>query len=139
MAKPIKPAPSPFALVGALLPLVYFGGMIYYFSGVGGGTIQGIVDIGLGPTVAGLTIVGLLFTIKPVMIIFRLLVGTPTAARSVSSDFDAVPESSFDADDAIARYMAKRGQGDAEAQPSQMPVDAYSAPAPRGGFGRKPI
>lgn len=141
MSKHPKPAPGPFAFIGALLPLVYFGGMIYYFSGVGGGTIQGIVDIGLGPTVAGLTIVGLLFTIQPLVMIFRLFFGTPSTARqgASASSIDAASDTGFDADDAIARYLAKRGTGDAEPLSSMPSADTPTPQPPRAGFGRKAL
>jgi hypothetical protein len=133
-----KNALNPVKFIGALLPLGYFGGLIYYFSGVGGGTIQGIVDIGLGPTVAGLTIIGLLFCIQPLLMLMRLLMPKPAprAAQAGAMD-DGAPRGDFDADDAIARYLAKRGS----AEPARIVAeqsDSAELPA-RPGFGRKNV
>lgn len=138
-----KAAVNPLRLLGMFIPLVYFGGMIYYFSQVGGGTIQGIVDIGLGPTVAGLTIVGLLFCIQPAIMLIRLAIPSP-APRTVghSAADEPLTSGGFDADDAVARYLAKRAAGPElvpelahdrgrETGPSEAP------PAPRPAFGRK--
>jgi hypothetical protein len=130
---------NPLKLIGALLPLGYFGGLIYYFTRVGGGTIQGIVDIGLGPTVAGLTIIGLLFCIQPLLMLFRLLMpkSAPRAARADAMD-DTAPSGDFDADDAIARYLAKRGSTEPApivAEPSTTNTESLARPS----FGRKSI
>lgn len=145
MAKDQSFAGNAFGAVGMMLPLVYFGGLIAYFSQVGGG-LQGIIDIGLGPTVLGLTALGLLFSIKPLMLLLRLVAGTVTGTAGSSgktaagaSDADEA-RGDFDADDVLARYMAKRSAAPAppaDAQVSAQPV--APAPPPRPGFGRKAV
>jgi predicted lipid-binding transport protein (Tim44 family) len=147
MAREQNFAAGGISIIFMLLPLLYFGGLIYYFSGVGGGTLQGIADIGLGPTVLGLAFIGLLFAIKPVMMLIRLLatMGStrpqPTAARgtSGSSDEDGLA-GSFDADDAIARYMARRNAAPMEeAAASRDQAEGAAISVARPSFGRKPV
>jgi hypothetical protein len=140
MAKPKNFASDSFGFIGMLLPLLYFGGLLYYFSGVGGGTLQGIIDIGLGPTMLGLGVLGLLFAIKPLYILFRFVIGlitgagvTPRPASSASTTDDASSDG-FDAEDAIARYLRNRDAGKVDT-----PIPAEPAPPPmRPSFGRKP-
>jgi hypothetical protein len=133
------------AIIGGLLPIVYIGWLLYHFIGVGGGSIDGIVGIGLGPTVIGLSLVGLLFALP---LIIRLLRATTGINRVPGKDFNArlMPgevsdEPSFDADAVFANYMRKRDQPD-ETRPAEnasaIPVDtAESAPMRSTGFGRK--
>lgn len=131
-------------VIAGLLPLVYIGFMLRHFVGVGGGSIDGIVGIGLGPTVIGLSIVGLLFALP---LIVRLLRGATGVNRVPGKSFDAglkpgevADEPSFDPDAAFANYMRKREQGGAvpPAEPAASPVeDKGFAPARPSGFGRK--
>lgn len=141
MAKQQSFAAGSLGFVGMLLPLLYFGGLIYYFSGVGGGTLLGIIDIGLGPTVIGLAAIGLLFAIKPLYLLFRFIIGLTTGVGTTQAIVTAGREAGeeprsdgFDADAAMARYLANRAVGDA------VPVvDTPLDPAPqRPAFGRKP-
>lgn len=141
MAKQQSFAAGSLGFVGMMLPLLYFGGLIYYFSGVGGGTLQGIIDIGLGPTVIGLAAFGLLFAIKPLYLLFRFIIGLTTgvgttqaivkAGRDAGEDRGA---DGFDADAAMARYLANRSVGDAG---SIVDTDPAATPQ-RPAFGRKP-
>lgn len=148
MAKQPNFAKSSMSLIGMLLPLLYFGGLIYYFSGVGGGTLQGIIDIGLGPTMFGLSALGLLFAIKPVMLLIRFLAGlsggatpAPSPRRNSADTDESLGSSDFNADDALARYIAKRnaapvesdGLSAARAEPN------VAAASPRPSFGRKSV
>lgn len=117
----------------ALVPVAYIGFLIWYFSGVGGGSMQGIAGIGLGPTVLGLSITGLLFLIGPLVKLLRVLSGAnrvPGAGLDIGDDS---PTEGFDADAAFASYMSRR-----ETAP---PVESDpSRPAARtGGFGRKGV
>lgn len=136
-------AAGSLGFVGMLLPLLYFGGLIYYFSGVGGGTLQGIIDIGLGPTVIGLAAFGLLFAIKPLYLLFRFIIGLTTGVGTTQAIVTAGREAgedrgadSFDADAAMARYLANRA-----ASGGDTPVTTSTEPAPptRPAFGRKPV
>src|SRR3989344_1446993 len=110
----------------ALIPVAYIGFFLWHFMGVGGNSMEGIVGIGLGPTVLGLSIIALLFLIGPLVKLLRVASGAnrvPGAAVKVGDDLPATE--GFDADAAFARYMSKRG----EAPP---PADT-----PRPQFGRK--
>ena len=141
MAKPQNFAGSSIRFIGMLLPLLYLAGFIYYFSIVGGGTLDGIIGIGLGPTVVGLAAIGLLFAIKPLYLIFRFVIGmvtgTGTAAPAIKAHVAAGDDSDqqgFDADAAISRYLAQRPAGEADAAYGS--ANTPSPPA-RPGFGRK--
>lgn len=118
--------------VVALLPIAYIGYFLWHFVGVGGNSAQGIVDIGLGPTVLGLSIVGLLFLIGPLVRLIRAASGAnrvPGATLKIGEDLPATE--GFDADAALARYMSQRGEASA-------PVEERPAAAvPRPQFGRK--
>ncbi len=134
---------SVFGVARALGPVIYCGYLAYYFFDAGG-SVQGIQDIGLGPTVLGLGAVGLLFCIPLVMKIVRMF-RTPRASGSGGS----APAHDGDDDDrgaaadaAIARYMARKAQEDASAKPSTgalsaRPIQQSSGPARRPSFGRK--
>lgn len=141
MAKQQSFVAGSLGFVGMMLPLLYFGGLIYYFSGVGGGTLQGIIDIGLGPTVIGLAAFGLLFAIKPLYLLFRFIIGLTTGVGTTQAIVTAGREAgenpgadAFDADAAMARYLANRSAGDAGPMVDTAPAATPQRPA----FGRKP-
>lgn len=128
-------------VIAGLLPLVYIGWMLRHFIGVGGGTAEGVATIGLGPTVIGLSLVGLLLLLP---IIVKLLRGMTGVNRVPGKSFDATPqpdEPSFDADAALANYMRKRElSGEAplgETSSSGAVDDGGLAPVRAVGFGRK--
>ena len=123
------------ALIAALVPIVYCGAMIYYFFGVGG-SVQGVAAIGLGPTVFGLGAIGLLFCAP---LLFRLLKlgATPPPKPGAGPRFAAnLPEEEFDADAALARYLARKAEAGEEPQAIVEP-DSAPAAAVRPVFGRK--
>ena len=131
-------------IIGGLIPIVYIGWLLYYFVGVGGGTAEGVAGIGLGPTVIGLSIVGLLFALP---LIIKLLRAATGVNRVPGASFDAklkpgevVVEPAFDADAAFASYMRKREAGvvgDVTVDPAD---DALAPLSPRpASFGRKTI
>jgi len=131
-------------IIGGLIPLVWIGWLLYHFVGVGGGTAEGVAGIGLGPTVIGLSIVGLLFALP---LIIKLLRATTGVDRVPGASFEAklkpgevVVEPEFDADAAFASYMRKREAG-VVGDVSVDPVDDAPAPfSPRpASFGRKTI
>jgi hypothetical protein len=109
-------------VLGALLPIVYCGGLLFYFAGFGKET-KTLEAGGLGSTILGLGVVGLLFCIPLVFKIAKLF------ARSRAGGGPDAPSGGLDPDAMIARYMAKQAATGA----------SDSAAAPRAGFGRKPI
>lgn len=131
-------------VIGALLPVLYILFLLRHFVGVGGGTAEGVAGIGLGPTVIGLSVIGLLFALP---LIIKLLRGATGVNRVPGASFDAklkpgevADAPAFDADAALANYMRKREAG-AVIGDSPDPIgDAPPPFAPRpGGFGRKPV
>lgn len=124
---------SGFAVVGALLPVLYCGYLAYYFFDVGG-SVQNVQDIGLGPTVLGLGIVGLLFCIPLLFKIVRLFSGprSPGSGSGPEKDDD---KGGFDADAAIARYKASRSTEGNSNAPIVSPGRGGSARPT--GFGRR--
>ncbi|MDO9369874.1 MAG: hypothetical protein Q7T68_15010 [Sphingopyxis sp.] len=130
-------------VIAGLLPLIYIGWLLRHFIGVGGGTAEGVATIGLGPTVIGLSLVGLVLLLP---IIIKLLRGMTGVNRVPGKSFDAESqpdEPSFDADAALANYMRKR-----ELSGSAPPNEAGSfgaaeddghGPVRSLGFGRKGI
>lgn len=118
-----------FGLIAALLPIGYCGYLLLYFKDVSGEA--GPVQTGLGPTMLGLGAVGLLFCIPVLLKIVKLLANAGATAPGDGKTFEA--ENTFDADAALARYLARKA-----AAGEEMPVPIPDAP-PRGGFGRKPV
>jgi len=125
---------SAFGLAGAIVPVIYCGGLLYYFFGVGG-SIEGVETIGLGPTIIGLGAVGLLFCIPVILKLMRIFGGPPGSGGPPGRDDR--DEDGFDADAAIARYMAQRSAEAAPPVPTARPVHKSGAPAARPGFGRR--
>ena len=60
-----------FGVIAALLPIVYCGWLLYYFLDLSG-SVQEAVAEGLGPTLVGLSVVGLLFCILLIVRIIRI-------------------------------------------------------------------
>lgn len=128
-------------VIGGLLPLVYIGFMLRHFVGVGGGTADGIVGIGLGPTVIGLSIVGLLFALPLIIKLLRATTGVNKVTGADLKPGEISTEPAFDADAALANYMRSRNASSGEA-----PLVSGSIGSPDGdghpairpaGFGRK--
>jgi hypothetical protein len=126
-----------FKLVGALLPVVYCGGLVYFFMSHNDLSDASTAE-GLGPTVIGLGAIGLLFCIPVIYSLIKMMVRPRDPAPKSDADADT-PEagSGFDADAALARYLARKaaaGQADGfgEAVPTQPTFDG-----PRPSFGRK--
>lgn len=126
------PAPlkSVVGLIWSFFPVVYCFGLDYYFIH-SSGSLQDAENNGLGPTVYGLGIVGLLFCI-PLLVKFVLIFIELRKPRlSVGGSSPGGDDDGFDADAVIARYMA---QGKLEAV-SNSPGDARGPRRIR--FGRK--
>lgn len=134
-----------FSWAFALVPTVYIGGMLWYFTGFGGNSAEGIVETGLGPTVLGLTVVGVILTVP---LIIKLLRAATGVNRVPGAGFDAnlkpgevVGEPAFDADAAFANYMRKREAGVVgDVSVDVADGDALAPVAPRpSNFGRKAV
>jgi hypothetical protein len=124
-----------FGVIGALLPVGYCGGLLYYF--MKNNTLEGPVGQGLGPTVLGLGAIGLLFCIPVVFKLIKLFAGSrPKAPGGEAAEQDEAP--AFDADAALARYLARKAAGGGEPVAAEAPA-AFDAPAPRATFGRKAV
>ena len=124
---------SIFGVAGAAVPVLYCGYLLYYFLDVGG-SVQGVEDTGLGPTVIGLGVIALLFSIPFLLKMVRLFQGPRTPGpRSNAPADDDDDDGGAAADAIIARYLARQAAEQA-ANPSR--------PAPQSGptkpsFGRK--
>jgi len=122
-----------FGIIGALMPVVYCGGLLYYFVDRTG-SIREADAIGLGPTMVGLAVVGLLFSIPLILKVVRMLIALRSSAASAHGGNDAPKQDNFDADAVLARYMANRP---AEGASNAPPQHQGGNPAPRPTFGRK--
>jgi hypothetical protein len=115
-----------FGLLLALLPILVIGGLLLLLTGVqrrAGGWLDGL----FGPTMLGLAGIGLLFILL-FALKFRRAATPPSSARALNADLKAAAQaeelkSDFDADAALARYLARRD----------------AAPPPPGSFGRKQV
>ena len=144
------------ALIGALVPVLYCAGLLYYFIDKSG-SVENAEAIGLGPTMLGLLLVGLVFCIPLVWRAVRMFSGPRASGPTSSGPSSKGPGEGSDpvtkapapkrdnkregedegdigaaADAAIARYMAKKA---AEANGS-----GGGAPAPStrpSGFGHR--
>ena len=133
---------SIFGVAGALAPIGYCGYLVYYFLDVSG-SVQEAQDIGLGPTVLGLSVVGLLFCIPLIFKIMRLIRGS-RPPRSGGNTPRGNPQSDDDddggaaADAAIARYLARKAAESVPDAPSARPAQQGGSSAGRS-FGRKSV
>jgi hypothetical protein len=131
-------------VIAGLIPLVWIGWLLYHFVGVGGGTAEGVAGIGLGPTVIGLSVVGLLFALPLIIKLLRATTGVDrvpgVSVEAKLKPGEVVVEPEFDPDAAFANYMRKREAG-VVGDVSVDPVDDAPAPfSPRpASFGRKTI
>src|SRR5690349_6053941 len=101
------------SLVGFILsfvPVIYCGGLVYYFIH-SSGSLQDAENNGLGPTVYGLGVVGLLFCIPIIVKCVLIFIELRKPRLSVEGGVGWSPPSGddkFDADAVVARYMAQR-------------------------------
>lgn len=113
-------------IIGALIPLLYCGGLLFYFANAE--RFTGVpIGNGLAPAILGLGVVSILFSIPLVLRVARLF-RTPAPPRGTgrSGPTPQAEPSDFDPDAAIARYLAQRGE---PGPPVPVPT--------RPGFGRK--
>jgi hypothetical protein len=135
----MKSAKTVIGLFFAALPILYFGGMAYYLHavpgrleamfGLPGGATDG-VSSELGPTILGLGAIVVLFAF------FFLLKVVRTASRTspVAVAGEMADDEPFDADAALARYLARKAAGELDVMPV---IETPSASASVRGFGRK--
>jgi hypothetical protein len=121
----MRTARSWFGLVGALLPILYCGGLLLYFGRFNNRT-YGLFDRALSPTMFGLAAIGLIFVILFALKLWRMA-RPPVRPGGGTDPTPEEPKSDFDPDAALARYMARRSAGG---------VDHNVRPPP-GSFGRK--
>jgi hypothetical protein len=124
---------SALGIAGALIPIVYCGGLIYYFLDLTGSVAEAEAN-GLGPTLLGLAVVGLLFCIPLVVKLIRMLIGSGPSASGGRGGDATSKQDDVDADALVARYMARRT---AEAATDAPLPHQGGDPAPRPTFGRK--
>jgi len=128
---------SVLGVIGILVPIVYCGGLIYYFLDLSG-SVREAEAIGLGPTLLGLTVVGLLFCIPLIVKIVRMFIGPRSPGGSggrEASTHDG--KDGFDPDAAVARDMAQRTAEAAPGAPPMPRTHDTAGPATRPSFGRK--
>ena len=125
-----------FKLILSLLPLVYIGGLLFYFTSFGGWS-DGVLATGLGPTVLGLAAIGLLLCIPLIFRLLKLAITPRGPSGSKGGDLEEEAESSFEADAALARYLARKAAaGEPMPDPSHASVP-HGDGQPRPVFGRK--
>lgn len=130
---------SVFGVMGALVPILYCGGLLYYFFDLSGSVHEVWTD-GLGPTVLGLGVVALVFCIPLIIKLVRIFSGprSPGSGGRGGSDQSADDDArGFDADAAIARYMAQRSVEAVPNTPAVPPTSGGGVAAKRPGFGRR--
>lgn len=137
----VQTAKSVFGVTRALLPVLYLGGLVIYFMRVSGGSMEGIQMLGLGPTVVGLGALGFLFCI-PLLLKLGKLFNRPPGSGGGGPSKDDDDKGGFDADAAIARYMASKraaemAAGTPVSPPVARPRPQNSGPAKPTGFGRR--
>jgi hypothetical protein len=122
---------SVLGVVGALVPILYCCGLLYYFLDLSGSP-QEAENNGLGPTVLGLGVVALLFSIPLILKIVGLVAGTRPPGSSGGAG-PSGPAPGIDADGLIARYRARGAAAPGAAPPTQQSGGTAKPP----GFGRK--
>jgi hypothetical protein len=138
---------SIFSVAQAVLPIGYCGYLVYYFLGVSG-SVEDAWHTGLGPTVLGLGVVALLFTIPLIFKIMRIIGGPrwpraaprPNAPPGHDDDDDDEAERTARAavaDAAIARYLASKAAEAASTPAPARTAKQSNSPATRAGFGRR--
>jgi len=100
--------------------------------------VQGVQDVGLGPTVIGLGVVSLLFCIPLVLKLVRLFSGPRSPGpRRDAPDADDDDDGGAAADAIIARYMARQA-AEAEAQSKTQSSTSFPRPAQKSSGPAKP-
>lgn len=127
-------------LIGAALPVAYCAGFLWYFVDLGGWD-DPVLSRELQPTIIGLGIVGLIFSLALGWKIRRMFKSSDTSGPGGGAGPDArvrpagdEPGADPDTDAMIARYLAER----AAAETPPPPERPRAAPVPGGAtFGRR--
>lgn len=128
----MRPVKSVFGVLGAAVPVVWLGGLAYYFYRTNA-AMGGLASKELMPVIVGLGVVGGLCAIGLLIKLGRIFsAGAAPASAPRIAGAEEAPASDFDAEAALARYMARKAAG--EITP---PPETAWQPAPRAGFGRK--
>jgi hypothetical protein len=122
----------------AFMPVIYCGGLLFYFLYVSGGSLENVTMLGLGPTLLGLGIIGLIFCIPLAMKLMRLFSGPRAPGPGGRPDAPTRDdEEGFDADAVVARYMAQRSAEAVPNAPAARPVHKGGGPTRPSAFGRR--
>jgi len=124
---------SIYRVAAAAVPILYCGYLLFYFFDVGG-SVDGIAEVGLGPTVIGLGAVALLFSIPFLLKVVRLFKGPGSRPSGGAPTNDDEEDGGAAADAIIARYMARQAAEAATAAPT--PAPKMNGPA-KPSFGKK--
>jgi hypothetical protein len=130
---------SVFGVSGALMPVIYCGGLLYYFIDLSE-SMDEATKSGLGPTELGLGAVGLLFCIPLLVKVVRFFGKLRSPASSGRGDPDASTkddEKGFDADAVLARYMARQSAEVSPGAPAAPPAHEGGEAVSRPSFGRR--
>ena len=127
-----------FGAIAVFVPVVWAAGLIYYFVDTSG-SIENAETIGLGPTLLGLGLVGILFAIPFIVRVGRIF-GGPRSPGSSGHTGPNLPtddgSGGIDTDAAIARYLASRSVETSPGAPAA-PQPDRDEPAARPSFGRR--
>lgn len=128
-----------FGALGALLPILYCGGLYFYFRDVAGSP-ENELNLGLRPTLWGLSVVGLLLCIPLLFKILKIFRRPPPPRLDGRGRLDtsaADDKSGSDADAVIARYLARHAATEGQLV-SNAPISSQKADAgKRPSFGRR--
>ena len=130
---------SIYGLAQAIVPVLYCGYLLYHFLDVGG-SVQGVQDVGLGPTVIGLGVGAVLFCIPLILKLVRFFGGprSPRPRGDAPDDGDE-DDGAAAADAIIARYMARQAaEAQSEAKSKTQPGASFARPAQKSGGPAKP-
>ncbi len=128
---------SVIALIGSFVPVIYCGYLVYYFVNLSNWSLQEVEDNGLAPTVFGLAVVGLLFSIPLVVKLVLVFIALRKPRSGGGAGTGGAPhggDGTFDADAVVARYLAQR---QAETGSPSAPRTREGASTSRPSFGRK--
>ena len=126
--------------IAAIVPVAYCGGLIAFF--LRDSSLEDAVQIGLGPTLLGLAVVGFLFCIPLLYAIIRKISGPrrPRTGGPGAPTPDGGGGNGADIDAMIARHMARMAAEPASAAPAASELSSPSSGGKaqaRPGFGRK--
>ena len=124
-----------FGVIRAVVPVVYCGGLLYYFYNQAG-SIEQAKEMGLGPALLDLTVIGLLLCIPLIVKLVFIFIAWRTPRRRGDAN---TPDGGhgFDADAAVARYMARQSAEAAPGSRPAPPAHQSGGSASRPTFGRK--